>query len=389
MAGTITWNLLRTLAGFRAGKGRVGSLYLNLDPALAPTQPDVATRIKALLDEARKQGDEVEGDLPHDERLGLRDDLDRIERWFADEFDRDGAHGVAVFSDGPDGLWTTQKVPQPVEDGVRVNDEIYLAPLTGLVGSGDGALVAYVGRERAEVYRLESWRLVEIADETEDAPSQHDQGGWSQARFERHIDTIVARHLKRVADSLDRCVRELRGVKVVLIGPEEVRPEFEEMLAKDVKEAVLGWTTAEAHAGPPELLEAALPLLRDAEAAKERELLDRWREAAGRGTRATSGWETTLEAASDGGVDVLLIQERANRPAYRCPTDGRVQATAGDCPLDGTPMQEQSDGADLAVHRTLAFGGKVKVIRHHQDLDPVEGIGALLRFPASVVKANG
>ena len=97
--------------------------------------------------------------------------------------------------------------------------------------------------------------------------------------------------------------------------------------------------------------------------------------------------EGTVQAI--GGVDVLLIQERANRPAYRCPTDGRVQATAGDCPLDGTPMQEQSDGADLAVHRTLAFGGKVKVIRHHQDLDPVEGIGALLRFPASVVKANG
>jgi peptide chain release factor subunit 1 len=389
MAGTITWDLLRNLAGFRAGKGRVVSLYLNLDPSLAPTQPSVATRVNSLLDEAGKQEKQLERELPHDERLSLRADFARIERWFADEFDRDGAHGVAVFSDGPDGLWTTQKVPQPVEDGVRVNDEVYLAPLTGLVGSGDGALVAYVGRERAEVYRLEAWRLVEIADETEDAPSQHDQGGWSQARFERHIDTIVARHLKRVADSLDRCVRELRGVKVVLIGPEEVRPEFEDMLAKDVKEAVLGWTTAEAHAGRQELLAAAEPVLRDAEAAEERELLDRWREAAGRGTRATSGWEATLEAASDGGVDVLLIQERANRPAYRCPTDGRVQASGGNCPLDGTPMQQQSDGADLAVHRTLAFGGKVKVIRHHQDLDPVEGIGALLRFPASVVNANG
>jgi peptide subunit release factor 1 (eRF1) len=157
------------------------------------------------------------------------------------------------------------------------------------------------------------------------------------------------------------------------------------MLPKDVKDAVLGWTTAEAHAGPPELLEAAEPLLRDAEAAEERELLERWREAAGRQTRATSGWEATLEVASDGGVDVLLIQERANRSVYRCPTCGRLQAAAGDCPLDGSAMQQQSDGADLAVHRTLGFGGKVKVIRHHRDLDPVEGIGALLRFPAAVV----
>jgi hypothetical protein len=43
-------------------------------------------------------------------------------------------------------------------------------------------------------------------------------------------------------------------------------------------------------------------------------------------------------------------------------------------------MERYDDGADLAVHRTLGFGGTVKVIRHSRDLDPVEGIGALLRF---------
>jgi hypothetical protein len=32
------------------------------------------------------------------------------------------------------------------------------------------------------------------------------------------------------------------------------------------------------------------------------------------------------------------------------------------------------------VHQTLAHGGEVWAIRHHQDLAPVEGIGALLRF---------
>jgi peptide subunit release factor 1 (eRF1) len=85
---------------------------------------------------------------------------------------------------------------------------------------------------------------------------------------------------------------------------------------------------------------------------------------------------------------VLLIQERADRRAYRCPTCGRVQAAGGSCPLDGTELQERADGADLAIHRTLAFGGRIAVIRHHRDLDPVEGIGALLRFPAAVVQAG-
>jgi hypothetical protein len=32
------------------------------------------------------------------------------------------------------------------------------------------------------------------------------------------------------------------------------------------------------------------------------------------------------------------------------------------------------------VHQTLAHGGAVWAIRYHEDLAPVEGIGALLRY---------
>jgi hypothetical protein len=43
-------------------------------------------------------------------------------------------------------------------------------------------------------------------------------------------------------------------------------------------------------------------------------------------------------------------------------------------------MEERSEGLDLAVHQTLAHGGSVLALRHHHDLEPVEGLGALLRF---------
>jgi hypothetical protein len=35
---------------------------------------------------------------------------------------------------------------------------------------------------------------------------------------------------------------------------------------------------------------------------------------------------------------------------------------------------------DLAVHQTLAHGGTVCALSVRRDLDPVEGIGALLRY---------
>jgi hypothetical protein len=43
-------------------------------------------------------------------------------------------------------------------------------------------------------------------------------------------------------------------------------------------------------------------------------------------------------------------------------------------------MERRDDGLDLAVHQTLAHGGTVKAVRAHHDLEPVEGIGALLRY---------
>jgi hypothetical protein len=43
-------------------------------------------------------------------------------------------------------------------------------------------------------------------------------------------------------------------------------------------------------------------------------------------------------------------------------------------------MESREDGLDLAVHQTLAHGGTIQVIRDRRDLDPVGGLGALLRF---------
>ena len=77
---------------------------------------------------------------------------------------------------------------------------------------------------------------------------------------------------------------------------------------------------------------------------------------------------------------MLLFQDGADRPAWRCPACGRAAALEGSCPLDGTRLEPVNEGLDLAVHQTLAHGGAVWAIRHHEDLAPVEGIGAMLRF---------
>jgi peptide chain release factor subunit 1 len=377
MAGMVTWSLLRELASFRAENGCATSLYLNLDPSDVPTAGDAQARMNALLTAAAKSDRK---DLTHEQRGSLKADWEHIARWFDDDFERDGSRGLVVFAAGLDNFWRTLPLPEPVPDKVKVGRDFELAPLVPLVGRADGTIVAVVGREQGRLYRLTGGRLEELVQHYDEQHGQHDQGGWSQARYRRHLEKLVQEHLKGVAEELDRSRRRLHSPRVVLVCSEEMRSEFTDELSADARAALVGWTSARAQAGPTELLEAVTPILERAEATDEAEAIARWREEAGRNGRAATGWEQTLEAASDARVELLLFQEGTDRPAWRCPACGRAAVSDGSCPLDGTRMEEVEAGLDLAVHQTLAHGGAVWAIRHHEDLAPVEGIGALLRF---------
>jgi peptide chain release factor subunit 1 len=380
MAETVSWDGLRELAAFRAEKGCAISFYLDLDPKTAPTAGDAATRISALLSEGERHPEANSRGLTHDQRVGLKDDFARIRDYFANEFQRDGAHGLAIFSAGLDNVWRPRALIESVPDRVRVGREFHLAPLVPLVGRGEGAIVVFVGRERGELFRLRSGRLDELVDRTDDVPGRHDQGGWSQARFQRHIEKLVGEHLREMAEELDRRVRKMRSPKVIVVSSEETKAEFEELVSSETKAAIVGWTSAEAHSSPRELLDLTSPILEAARGREEAELIERWREGSGRGGRAASGWAETLEAASDARVDVLLYEEGAEHDAWQCPACGRLSAWGGRCPLDGTETEQRDDGLDLTFHQTVAHGGTVWAVTANQDLGPAEGVGAILRY---------
>ena len=380
MARTVTWDELRDLAGFEAENGFAVSVYLDLDPSTVPTAGDAQTRLNSLLDGAAKENGAKARELSHQQRLALREDLERIRRYFEAEFERDGAHGLAIFCAGLDNVWRPLPLTEVVPDDIKVGQLLFLAPLVPLVGRGEGALVLVVSREQGRFYRLRAGRLEDLADHFDEQPRRHDQGGWAQARLQRRADELVHDHLKRVAEELDRFVRRLRKPQVVVVAGEETWGEFEGLLSQEGRSVIAGVAHAEAHAQPPELLAVAAPVLERWQVGRETEVVDRWSEELGRNGRAAAGWQATLEAASDARVELLLFREGANHEAKRCPACGRLSVGGSKCPLDGTQLDESPDGLDLAVHQTLAHGGRIWAVRHRDDLDAAAGIGALLRF---------
>ncbi|MDP9285287.1 MAG: hypothetical protein M3P41_10125 [Actinomycetota bacterium] len=376
MATAVTTDILRELAAFHAANGCAISFHLGFDPSEAPTTPDVETKFNSLLSTAEKQAEEH--GTTHDRKVALRDDLERLRTWWDDELNRDGVRGVAVFAASADALFRAVTLGEAPHDSVRIGHELNLAPLASLLGRGVGALVIVVSRERGTVYRLTDGRLVEVVDETADVPGQHDQGGWSQGRYHRHIEKLVKDHLKNVGEEVDRRARGSK-LRIVVVCPEEMRSEFESTLSPEARQTIVGWTHADAHASPSDLLPLAQPFLDAASAYHEKEALERWQGERGRGGKAAGGWKQVLDAASDARVEVLLLEEAADRQAWRCPQCGRASADGGRCPLDDTKLEEREDGVDLAIHQTLLHGGNLVELARGA-LPGADGIAALLRF---------
>ena len=379
MATTVTNDLVRQLAAFRASNGCAISIYVDLDPSSTPTTPDVEKKFNSVLSQAEKDAEAYAKDRGHDCETAVRADLEQIRAWWDTDFERDGARGVAIFASSTDGLFQALPLPEGVGDSVQIGPSLHLGPIAGRLGRDDGVLVAVVTRERGTVYRLIGGRLQEVVDETDDVPGQQSQGGWSQARYQRHIEHLVMQHLKTIGDEVDK--RVLRGgdLKLVVVCSEDLRGDFESALSTEARTALVGWATAEAHAGPDELLEIARPLLDEAQAHDEQEVLERWQEEHGRGGRAAAGWKQVLDAVSDARVDVLLVEEGAPQQAWQCPQCGRASADGGKCPLDDTKLEERPGGADLAIQQTVLHGGSL-VRLGSGALGDAGGIAALLRY---------
>src|SRR5438067_11369333 len=128
MAERVSWETLRRLASFRAQRGCAISLYLNLDPTIAATAGEVSTRINSLLAAGERSEAVTRQTLGHEQRVGLKADLDRLRGIFATQFHRGGMQGFAVFAAGLDGMWSTVELPEPVADAVHIGPGFRIAP---------------------------------------------------------------------------------------------------------------------------------------------------------------------------------------------------------------------------------------------------------------------
>ena len=305
---------LRRLAEVRPERGRVLSVFLNLDPSEFAVGPARATEIHSVLNDAARRVEQVEA-LDHAAKQALREDLERVRATLeASDIADGGTQGVAVYACSPAGLFEVIRLPHPIETRAVVEFRPVIEPLVGREAS-DRWTVLLANRQTARIFSGTAERLEETDRVTDDVHSQHDKGGWSQANYQRSVEQDMLRHLAKAADVLFEHFKREPFDHLLVGSPQELSGEIEQRLHPYVKERLAGRLSVDVeNTAPDDVRAAAAPVVERHEAAVEREALDRLAAGVGRGDRGAAGAEAVMAALEQARVEILLLAQDFDGP---------------------------------------------------------------------------
>jgi peptide chain release factor subunit 1 len=366
---------LRRLAELRLERPVVLSLYLNLDPSEFATPPARKTAIRSLLDEAERRLREPNA-LSHDDRKGLQASLARATDFLENELPADGAHAVALFASDSTGLFEALPLPRTVPNQVSIGRTPLVGPLVRLERR-ERWCVALVNRRAARIFRGSPDGLREVQQIHDDVSGQHDQGGWSQSRYQRSIDKEKDDHLKDTCDALMNHFKRQPFERLIVGGPREVVTDFEAKLHHYLRERLAGRVEVDVeHSNVTQVLEAARPLIDELEERRERDALERL------GERGVTGLENVLPPLTERRVETLILDEQfGGAEGVQCLECGWLGLEGKRCPADGSVLVRLDDLTEAMIELSVQQAAELVVVRHaREELEGHGGVAALLRF---------
>ena len=307
-------------------------------------------------------------------------DVERIERWVEEEL-RPSANGVAIFAcAGADDFFEAVQLDVPVrEHRLYVYHQPHLYELARLSDAYPRYAAVVADSRLARIFVFALGATVD-REEVENATTNRTQaGGWSQARYQRHVDNQRQQHVKDAVAALERIVREDEIGHIVLAGDEVIVPLIRDELPPHLTEKVVDTLRLDITTPDHEVLQETLRAMSAEDAREDADRVRRAIEGYRAGGLGVAGLAPTLAALIRGQVGELLVstdlETRYGEPVPR----GSPQI-----PSElATQLPEEAETVDLAdelVSRARSTGATVSFIENTSLLAEVDGVAGLLRF---------
>ncbi len=367
---------LDRLAAFEATDAPVLSLYLDMRPDQNGRvnydtwmRKTLAERARAFNGEARKSFDR---------------DVERITAYLGDQV-RNSSNGLAIFACSAAGeFFEAVQLDVPLEEHwLFVASVPHLYPLARLNDQYPryAALLVDTNTARLFVFGLGA---TETQHEVRNVKTRKASiGGWSQARYQRHLANFHLHHFKEVVDVLDRVVREEMLTKVVVACDPTTMSTLREQMPKHLVEKIVDIVHLDIHTPEHQVLTETLEAMRERDAETDAERVQRLFDAWQSGGLGVVGPEDTMAALARAQVEELMItaspdllQRAKLLQADVAPGDVTVSTTAAGASLDSDRLKL----ADELVTKAQQQSARIRFIENPDLLADVGGVGAILRF---------
>lgn len=328
------------------------------------------------------------------ERASLDADVERLWRYLGDEL-KPSTKGLALFACSASGLFEALQFEVPLERLIVLGDRPHLYPLARVLDQYPRYAAVLADTTQARIFVFSTGRRERELEVPGPHTKHHKVGGWSQARYQRHVEHIQLQHVKEIVATLDDLVRRERIGHIVLAGDEVVIPMIREQLPKHLEERILDIVRMDQRTPAHEVLAATLDVLRQKDAESDEEVVAMLLGEYRRGGLAVVGIDATLWALRQGQVDTLVLPASADRieGAKIRPAGDAVPAAgvgaglsavdtraAARRPTAETPPELEAAGELVALARQTS--ARLRFIENADLLAPAGGVGALLRYAA-------
>ncbi|MGH9373951.1 MAG: Vms1/Ankzf1 family peptidyl-tRNA hydrolase, partial [Vicinamibacterales bacterium] len=295
---------LDRLATFEPAPYPVVSLYLNTQPGQTGRDQFRTFVRKEFAARSRTYA------AGSSERESLDKDLERIARFLDTELDP-SANGVAVFACSAGELFEAVQVNAPIDrHWLSIGDRPHLYPLARVKSLFPRYAALLADTNSARILVFATGELVKQEEVRGVKTKRNAQGGWSQARFQRHIENFHVQHAKEVVDALDKIVQREGIDEIVVSGDEVIMPLLREQLPKHLAEKIVDQVRIDTNAPVDQVVRASLDAMKRVHSQTEREKVDAAIGGYRAGTLGVVGPEDTLDALVKGQVEELLITAR-------------------------------------------------------------------------------
>jgi peptide chain release factor subunit 1 len=327
-----------------------------------------------------------------DWRNALIKDQQQIERYVEGLVRRiynEEMNGMAIFSCSGSGTFLTYPSIISFENECFISDVPILRPLVQLSSQYHNTLVVMVDTDSARLFEVSLEGLMAESSIENYVPGRHDQGGWAQMRYQRHIKDHMNRHHKEVAEQLTELFDTGIWKRIVLIGQDRILANFKVFLPERVKQQYMDSFSMDFSEERSKVLRRVFERLLQNEKDEVNHQIQALKERTPRGGLATFGLNRTLEALNTGQVHTLYFLISFTLPGGKCHRCGSLVLThpagpssSARCPLCKGEVVTVDLGEEM-MRSVLCQDGEVKWVEENDVLKEHEGVGASLRFRLS------